>query len=152
MIFQHWLDWRVINLFIPFLGILSCAYLLISSKTCTRRKGVSTALSIAIVAWLMLVWADWGSAVYQASYQSMANRVLMLIVSLFIMAELRHITGAKKRIGIRYKKLFSDNALLRRQLLQQPKKKRAKYYEPKENCYYKRTKGSRYCHKKQHHR
>lgn len=86
------LDWRWINLAAPFIGLISCAYLLISHKTCTKRMAVSTAACLSIMFWLMLTWADWGSLVFVASYQTMWARVLLLIISLLIAHELRHYT------------------------------------------------------------
>lgn len=86
------LDWRLINLAAPFIGLASCAYLLFSHKTCTKRIAVSTAVSLSIMFWLMLTWADWGSLVFVASYQTMWARVLLLIISTLIAYELRHYT------------------------------------------------------------
>lgn len=88
----HLLDWRLINLAAPFIGLASCAYLLFSHKTCTKRIAVSTAVSLSIMFWLMLTWADWGSLVFVASYQTMWARVLLLIISTLIAYELRHYT------------------------------------------------------------
>lgn len=86
------LDWHWINLAAPFIGLISCAYLLISHKTCTKRIAVSTAACLSIMFWLMLTWADWGSLVFVASYQTMWARVLLLMISLLIAHELRHYT------------------------------------------------------------
>ena len=86
------LDWRLINLAAPFIGLASCAYLLFSHKTCTKRIAVSSAVSLSIMFWLMLTWADWGSLVFVASYQTMWARVLLLIISTLIAYELRHYT------------------------------------------------------------
>lgn len=86
------LDWRLINLAAPFIGLASCAYLLFSHKTCTKRIAVSTAVSLSIMFWLMLTWADWGSLVFVASYQTMWARVLLLIISTLIAYELRNFT------------------------------------------------------------
>lgn len=88
----HLLDWRLINLAAPFIGLTSCAYLLFSHKTCTKRIAVSTAVCLSIMFWLMLTWADWGSTVFVASYQTMWARVLLLIISTLIAYELRHYT------------------------------------------------------------
>ena len=86
------LDWHWINLAAPFVGLASCAYLLFSHKTCTKRIGVSTAVALSIMFWLMLTWADWGSLTFVASYQTMWARVLLLIISTLIAYELRHYT------------------------------------------------------------
>lgn len=86
------LDWRLINLAVPFIGLVSCAYLLFSHKTCTKRIAVSTAVALSIMFWLMLTWADWGSMTFVASYQTMWARVLLLIISMLVAYELRHYT------------------------------------------------------------
>ena len=155
MIIQHLLDWRAINLISPFAGIAACAYLLFSNKTCTRRKAISTALTLAIVAWLMAIWADWGSAVFKPSYQSMLFRVLLLFVSAFIMFELRRVTSANRFIVAKNKILLADNAILCKQLANPPKKRRKQptrpYYEYTENCYYRRAKAKRRCNQKNRH-
>lgn len=86
------LDWHFINLAAPFIGLISCAYLFFSRKTCTKRVAVSTAVALSLMFWLMLTWADWGSVTFVASYQTMWARVLLLIISSLIAQELRHYT------------------------------------------------------------
>lgn len=86
------LDWRFINLAVPFIGLISCAYLFFSHKTCTKRVAVSTAVALSLMFWLMLTWADWGSLSFVASYQTMWARVILLVISLLIAYELRYYT------------------------------------------------------------
>ena len=86
------LDWRFINLAVPFIGLISCAYLFFSRKTCTKRVAVSTAVALSLMFWLMLTWADWGSLSFVASYQTMWARVILLVISLLMAYELRHYT------------------------------------------------------------
>lgn len=86
------LDWRFINLAVPFIGLISCAYLFFSRKTCTKRVGVSTAVALSLMFWLMLTWADWGSLAFVASYQTMWARVILLVISLLIAYEMRYYT------------------------------------------------------------
>ena len=86
------LDWRFINLAVPFIGLISCAYLFFSRKTCTKRVAVSTAVALSLMFWLMLTWADWGSLTFVASYQTMWARVILLVISLLMAYELRHYT------------------------------------------------------------
>lgn len=100
-------NWHVINGAMPFFGILASAYILFSKKTCTANKAISTALSLSIMLWLMLIWADWGSAVFAPSYQSMWARIFLLIVSALIMFELRRNT-------INIQKLHRTNSDLKR--------------------------------------
>ena len=107
------LDWRWINIVAPFLGLVSCAFLLLSSKTCTRRMAVSTAISLSIMFWLMLTWADWGSAVFVASYQTMWARVLLLIISILVAHELKHYTRLIRSMSSRNARLELEKKQLR---------------------------------------
>ena len=86
------LDWHWINLAAPFIGLVSCARILISHKTCTKRIAVSSAVALSIMFWLMLTWADWGSIEFIPSYQTMWARVLLLIIATLVAYELRNYT------------------------------------------------------------
>lgn len=86
------LDWHWVNLVAPFIGLLGCLVMFFSSKTCTVGKAVSTAVSLSMVMWLMLIWADWGSAVFAPSYQSMWSRLLVIAISMLVMFELKRLT------------------------------------------------------------
>lgn len=114
-------NWHVINGAMPFFGILASAYILFSRKTCTANKAISTALSLSIMLWLMLIWADWGSAVFMPSYQSMWARILLLIVSALTMFELRRNTINNQKLNHAKASLIKENQRLNtiNQLLQQ---------------------------------
>ena len=107
------LDWRFINLAVPFIGLMSCAYLFFSHKTCTKRVAVSTAVALSLMFWLMLTWADWGSVVFVASYQTMWARVILLVISLLIAHELRYYTRLN-----RYLRAKNNQLLLEKKQLQ----------------------------------
>lgn len=107
------LDWRFINLAVPFIGLMSCAYLFFSHKTCTKRIAVSTAVALSLMFWLMLTWADWGSVVFVASYQTMWARVILLVISLLIAHELRYYTRLN-----RYLRAKNNQLLLEKKQLQ----------------------------------
>ena len=123
------LDWRLINLAAPFIGLASCAYLLFSHKTCTKRIAVSTAVSLSIMFWLMLTWADWGSLVFVASYQTMWARVLLLIISTLIAYELRNFTRLNRFMRAKNTQLRKE-----KQQLQITVSKLRKQLATKENC------------------
>jgi len=110
------LEWRWVNAFSPFVGLLACGYVLFSYKTCTSRKAISTAISLSIMMWLMLLWADWGSAVFVPSYQTMWSRVLLLAISALIMHELRRHTRTNVILQARNTDLMTDNAHLRQHI------------------------------------
>lgn len=118
---SYLLSWHAVNAVMPFLGMIASGYILYSNKTCTANKAVSTALSLSLILWLMLVWADWGSAVFTPSYQSMWARILLLIVSALIMFELRRNTIDKQKLSRTNASLIKENQRLNtiNQLLQQ---------------------------------
>lgn len=118
---SYLLSWHTVNAVMPFLGIIASGYILYSNKTCTANKAISTALSLSLMLWLMLVWADWGSAVFTPSYQSMSARTLLLIVSALIMFELRRNTIDKQKLSRVNASLIKENQRLNtiNQLLQQ---------------------------------
>ncbi len=118
---SYLLSWHAVNAVMPFLGMIASGYILYSNKTCTANKAVSTALSLSLMLWLMLVWADWGSAVFTPSYQSMWARILLLIVSALIMFELRRNTIDKQKLSRTNASLIKENQRLNtiNQLLQQ---------------------------------
>jgi hypothetical protein len=105
-------DWHMINLVSPFVGLLASGYVFFSYKTCTSRKAISTAVCLSIMLWLMLLWADWGSVVFEASYQSMWARVLLLMISVLITYELRRHTGINAILKSKNKMLLTENELL----------------------------------------
>lgn len=108
------LDWRWINALSPFIGLIGGVWVFYSHKTCTKRKAVSTAVSMSIMLWLMLVWADWGSLVFVPSYQSMWSRVILLIVSTLIIYELRRHTIQNHRLKRSNEKLTYELKQLKR--------------------------------------
>ena len=108
------LDWRWINALSPFIGLIGGVWVFYSHKTCTKRKAVSTAVSMLIMLWLMLAWADWGSVVFVPSYQSMWSRVILLIVSTLIIYELRRHTIQNHRLKRSNEKLTYELKQLKR--------------------------------------
>ena len=83
------INWRTITYIMPFIGITSCFYLLISRKVCTKRIAVSTSVCLFLMVWLLLTWADWGSVVFVASYQIMWVRIILLLIGLLLAYEIR---------------------------------------------------------------
>ena len=106
MSIDYLLDWRFFNILIPFVGILIMAYTLFSGKICTQGKTVSTSVVLCIFYWLMLMWADWGSTVFTPSRQTMAARVIILIVTILIMSELRRATYKRNAMQAKNRRLL----------------------------------------------
>lgn len=103
---DYLIDWRFFNALIPFAGILIMAYTLFSGKICTQGKIISTSVVLCIFYWLMLMWADWGSAVFVPSRQTMTARVIILIVTILIMAELRRATYKRNAMQTKNRRLL----------------------------------------------
>lgn len=111
---SYLLDWQVVNAAIPFIGMLLMAYVLFSGKICTQGKIISSSVALALMLWLMLLWADWGSGVFVASYQTMLARVIFLLISVFIMYELNRNTKRRHDMQARNSRLVQQNRSLRR--------------------------------------
>ena len=109
-------DWRLINLIAPFIGITVCVYLLMSKNTCTVQKSISTILALGVLSWLMLIWADWGSTIFEPSYQSALARVIMVFMMLIVAFVLRRATKRNRSLSIKTRILSTENELLKEQL------------------------------------
>lgn len=116
MITLNFLDWRLLNTLSPFIGLIACSYVLFSHKTSTHRKAISSAVSIAALMWLMLIWADWGSLTFQASYQTMISRLMLLVASSLIMYELRFYTRTNRILSVSNMELSAENNQLHVQI------------------------------------
>ena len=116
MITLNFLDWHLLNTLSPFIGLIACSYVLFSHKTSTHRKAISSAVSIAALMWLMLIWADWGSVTFQASYQTMTSRLMLLVASSLIMYELRFYTRTNRILSISNMELSAENNQLHAQI------------------------------------
>ena len=110
------LDWRLINVIAPFIGITVCVYLLMSKNACTVQKSVSTILALGVLSWLMLTWADFGSTVFEPSYQSTIARVIMVIMMFFTAFVLRRSTKQSRALNIKNTILSAENELLKEQV------------------------------------
>ncbi len=116
MITLNFLDWHLLNTLSPFIGLIACSYVLFSHKTSTHRKAISSAVSIAAMMWLMLIWADWGSITFQASYQTMISRLMLLVASSLIMYELRFYTRTNRILSVSNMELSAENNQLHAQI------------------------------------
>ena len=110
------LDWRTINTIAPFIGMALCVYLLLSKHACTVQKSVSTILALGVLSWLMLTWADFGSTVFEPSYQSAIARVGMVVMMFFAAFVLRRSTKKNRALYIKNTILSAENELLKEQL------------------------------------
>lgn len=110
------LDWRAINTIAPFIGMALCVYLLLSKHACTVQKSVSTILALGVLSWLMLIWADFGSTVFEPSYQSTIARFIMVLMMFFTAFVLRRSTKQSRALNIKNAILSAENKQLKAQL------------------------------------
>lgn len=69
-----------INRLTPIVAIFLTLIALFSKKYITRDWVSSSILHLTIIFWVMLVWADWGSSVFQPSKQTVIARCLMVAI------------------------------------------------------------------------
>lgn len=100
-------EWHAVTYAIPFIGIVLCFFLLLNNKICTKRKAVSTAISLFLMMWLLLTWADWGSN-NSPSYQILWVRLIMLVIAVLVVFEL-------KQLRLKLLRLSSTNRRLKKQ-------------------------------------
>lgn len=69
-----------INRLTPIIAISMILVALFSKRFVTKDWVLSSILHLKIIFWVMLIWADWGSEVFQPSKQTTVARCLMLVV------------------------------------------------------------------------
>ena len=68
-----------INRLTPIVAIFLTLIALFSRRFITKDCVSSSVLHLTIVFWVMLIWADWGSEVFQPSKQTVIARCLMVV-------------------------------------------------------------------------
>ena len=69
-----------LNRLTPIVAIFLTLIALFSRRYITRDCVSSSILHLTIIFWVMLVWADWGSSVFNPSKQTVVARCLMVVV------------------------------------------------------------------------
>ena len=69
-----------INRLMPIIAISIILVALFSRRFITKDWVLSSILHLKIIFWVILVWADWGSEVFQPSKQTTVARCLMVII------------------------------------------------------------------------
>lgn len=69
-----------INRLTPIIAISMILVALFSKRFITKDWVLSSILHLKIIFWVMLVWADWGSEVFQPSKQTAVARCLMVVI------------------------------------------------------------------------
>lgn len=69
-----------INRLTPIVAIFLTLIALFGRRFITKDWVSSSILHLTIVFWVMLIWADWGSAVFHPSKQTVIARCLMVVI------------------------------------------------------------------------
>ena len=69
-----------LNRLTPIVAIFLTLIALFGRKFITKDWVSSSILHLTIVFWVMLIWADWGSAVFHPSKQTVIARCLMVVI------------------------------------------------------------------------
>lgn len=69
-----------VNRLTPVIAISMILVALFSKRFITKDWVLSSILHLKIIFWVTLVWADWGSAVFHPSKQTVVARCLMVVI------------------------------------------------------------------------
>lgn len=93
-----------INRLTPIVAIFLALIALFSRRFITKDCVSSSILHLTIIFWVMLVWADWGSAVFHPSKQTVVARCLMVVILWLIVLLIKNYSKLFRRL----KKSLSD--------------------------------------------
>lgn len=93
-----------INRLTPIVAIFLTLIALFSRRFVTKDCVSSSILHLTIIFWVMLVWADWGSEVFQPSKQTVLARCLMVIILWLVVVLIKNYSKLFRQL----KKSFND--------------------------------------------
>ena len=93
-----------INRLTPIVAIFLALIALFSRRFITKDCVSSSVLHLTIVFWVMLIWADWGSAVFHPSKQTIVARCLMVVILGLVVLLIRNYSKIFRHL----KKLLND--------------------------------------------
>ena len=93
-----------INRLTPIVAIFLTLFALFSRRFITKDCVSSSVLHLTIIFWVMLVWADWGSSVFNPSKQTVIARCLMVVILALVVILIRNYSKLFRRL----KKLLND--------------------------------------------
>lgn len=93
-----------INRLTPIIAIFLTLIALFSRRFITKDCVSSSILHLTIIFWVMLIWADWGSSVFNPSKQTVIARCLMVVILWLTVILIKNYS----RIFRRLKKSLSD--------------------------------------------
>ena len=93
-----------VNRLTPMVAISMTLIALFSRKYITKDCVSSSILHLTIVFWVMLIWADWGSSVFNPSRQTIVARCLMVVILGLVVLLIRNYSKIFRHL----KKLLND--------------------------------------------
>ena len=93
-----------LNRLTPMVAIFLTLIALFSKKYITRDCVSSSILHLTIISWVMLIWVDWGSSVFNPSKQTVIARCLMVVILALVVILIRNYSKLFRRL----KKLLND--------------------------------------------
>ena len=93
-----------INRLTPIVAIFLTLFALFSRRFITKDCVSSSILHLTIIFWVMLIWADWGSSVFNPSKQTVIARCLMVVILALVVILIRNYSKLFRRL----KKLLND--------------------------------------------
>ena len=93
-----------INRLTPIVAIFLTLIALFSRRYITRDCVSSSILHLTIIFWVMLIWADWGSSVFNPSKQTVIARCLMVVILALVVLLIRNYSKLFRHL----KKLLND--------------------------------------------
>ena len=93
-----------VNRLTPVIAISMILVALFSKRFITKDWVLSSILHLKIIFWVMLVWADWGSAAFHPSKQTVVARCLMVVILALVVLLIRNYSKLFRHL----KKLLSD--------------------------------------------
>lgn len=93
-----------VNRLTPIVAIFLTLFALFSKRFITKDCVSSSVLHLTIVFWVMLIWADWGSSVFNPSKQTVIARCLMVVILWLTVLLIKNYSKIFRRL----KKLLDD--------------------------------------------
>lgn len=105
-----------INRLTPIIAIFLTLIALFSKRFITKDCVSSSVLHLTIIFLVMLVWADWGSEVFNPSKQTVVARCLMVVILGLVVLLIRNYSKIFRRMKSDYQALADENKQLKKLL------------------------------------
>lgn len=116
MDFTH-IDYMLtVNRLTPIVAISMTLIALFSRRYITKDCVSSSILHLTIVFWVMLIWADWGSEVFQPSRQTIVARCLMVVILWLVVLLIKNYSKLFRRMKSDNQALVDENKQLKQLL------------------------------------